>query len=62
MRHCLLTLALAVAALTFSSAGHAGTSYPEGYYGHYQQTCITKRVRTTDAHGRTITKRVRICR
>ena len=62
MRHTLLALALAAASLALTTAGHAGTSYGEGYYGQYQQTCVTKRIRTTDAYGRTITKRVRICR
>lgn len=62
MRHTLLALALAAASLAFTSAGHAGaSSYGQGYYGHYQQNCITKRVRTADASGRTVTKRVRIC-
>ena len=62
MRHTLLALALAAASLTFTSSGHAGNAYGEGYYGHYQQNCITKRIRTTDAYGRVVTKRVRICR
>ena len=58
----LLALALAAASITLPSTGHAGTSHGEGYYGHYQQNCITKRIRTADAYGRTVTKRVRICR
>lgn len=61
MRHYLLALTLAAASLAFTATGHAGTSYGEGYYGHYQQTCITKRIRTVDAYGATVTKRVRIC-
>ena len=62
MRHYLLALALAAASLAFTSAGHAGNAYGEGYYGHYQQSCITKRVSTVDARGRAVVKRVRICR
>ena len=61
MRHTLLALSLAAASLTFTSSGHAGNAYGEGYYGHYQQNCITKRIRTADAYGRSVTKRVRIC-
>ena len=61
MRHTLLALALAAASLAFTSTGHAGNAYGEGYYGHYQQSCITKRIRTVDAYGRMVTKRVRIC-
>jgi hypothetical protein len=61
MRHTLLALAIAAVSLAFTATGHAGTSYGEGYYGHYQQSCITKRIRTVDAYGKTITKRVRIC-
>ena len=61
MRHYLLALALAAASLVFSVPGHAGTPYVEGYYGHYQQSCITKRMETRDQTGRTVTKRVRIC-
>ena len=61
MRHYLLALALAAASLSFTSTGHAGNGYGQGYYGHYQQNCITKRIRTADAYGRTVTKRVRIC-
>ena len=61
MRHYLLALALAAASLSFTATGHAGTAYVEGYYGRYQQTCITKRVRTEDPYGKTVVKRVRIC-
>lgn len=61
MRHYLLALALATASLAFTATGHAGAPYADGYYGHYQQTCITKRIRTEDPHGKTIIKRVRIC-
>ena len=61
MRHYLLALALAAASLVFSVPGHAGTPYAEGYYGHDQQTCITKRIRAEDRAGRSVTKRVRIC-
>lgn len=61
MRQYLLALALAAISLTFTATGHAGTSHAEGYYGHYQQTCITKRIRTESHDGRTVTKRVRIC-
>lgn len=61
MRHYLLALGLAAASLVFTAPGHAGASYAEGYYGHYQQSCITKRVRAGDSTGRTVTKRVRIC-
>lgn len=61
MRHSLLALALAAVSFTFIATGHAGTPYAQGYYGHYQQTCITKRIRTEDPHGKSITKRVRIC-
>ena len=57
----LTLLALALAASSFASAGHAGSGYGQGYYGRYQQNCITKRIRTTDAYGRTVVKRVRIC-
>ena len=61
MRHTVLALAIAAASLVFTSYGHAGTAYGEGSYGHYQQNCITKRIRTADAYGRTVSKRVRIC-
>ncbi len=61
MRQILIALTLAAASLAFTATGHAGNAYGEGYYGHYQQSCITKRIRTVDAYGRTITKRVRIC-
>lgn len=61
MRHYLLALALAAASLAFTAPGHAGTAYADGYYGHYQQTCITKRIRTEGLYGKTVTKRVRIC-
>jgi hypothetical protein len=61
MRLYLLALTLAALSFTFTATGHAGTPYAEGYYGHYQQTCITKRIRTADPYGKTITKRVRIC-
>ncbi len=64
MRHYLLALALAAASLALSTPGQAGASYAsaqQGYYGHYQQTCITKRMRTEDRAGKTVTKRVRIC-
>jgi hypothetical protein len=61
MRHYLLALALAAASLAFTATGHAGPSYANGTYGHYQQTCITKRVQTQDQHGKAVTKRVRIC-
>ena len=61
MRLTLLALALAASSFAFVTAGHAGNDYVEGYYGHYQQSCITKRIRTTDAYGRTVVKRVRIC-
>jgi hypothetical protein len=61
MRHVLIALTLAAASLAFTATGHAGNAYGEGYYGHYQQSCITKRIRTVDAYGRSITKRVRIC-
>ena len=61
MRHYLLALALAAASLAFTAPGHAGTSHGEGYYGHYQQNCITKRIRTEDQYGKTVVKRVRIC-
>ncbi|ANH02649.1 MULTISPECIES: hypothetical protein [Shinella] len=57
----LTALVIAAAAFIFAAPGHAGTSYGEGYYGHDQQTCITKRIRTEDPHGKTIAKRVRIC-
>ncbi len=64
MRHTVLALVLASTALAFSAPGQAGASYvyaQQGYYGHYQQTCITKRMRTEDRTGKTVTKRVRIC-
>lgn len=61
MRLTLLALALAASSFAFATAGHAGNGYGQGYYGHYQQNCITKRIRTTDAYGRTVVKRVRIC-
>jgi hypothetical protein len=61
MRHNLLALALAAASLAFTAPGHAGPTYADGTYGHYQQTCITKRVQTQDQHGKAVTKRVRIC-
>lgn len=61
MRQTLLALALAAASLAFTATGHAGTSYGEGYSAHDRQNCITKRIRTADASGRRITKRVRIC-
>lgn len=64
MRHTLLALLLASAALAFSAPGQADASNAyaqQGYYGHYQQTCITKRMRTEDRAGKTVTKRVRIC-
>lgn len=61
MRQILIALTLAAASLAFTATGHAGNAYGEGYYGHYQQSCITKRIRTVDAYGRTVTKRVRIC-
>ncbi|MCJ8054234.1 hypothetical protein GB928_008705 [Shinella curvata] len=62
MHHNLIALALAAASLAFTAPGHAGTPSADGYYGHYQQTCITKRTRMEDHTGKTITKRVRICR
>ncbi|WPE18944.1 hypothetical protein [Shinella zoogloeoides] len=61
MRPLLSILVLAAATLAFTASGKAG-GRGEGYYGHYQQNCITKRIRTTDAYGRIVTKRVRICR
>lgn len=64
MRHTFLALVLASASLAFISPGQAGASYTyaqQGYYGHYQQTCITKRMRTEDRAGKIVTKRVRIC-
>lgn len=61
MRHSLLAIALA-ASFAFAATGHAGAPSGEGYYGHYQQNCITKRIRTTDRHGKSVVKRVRICR
>lgn len=61
MRHNLLALALAAASLAFTATGHAGPSHADGYYGHYQQSCITKRIQTQDQHGKATTKRVRIC-
>ena len=64
MRHTLLALVLASASLAFSAPGQADASYAyaqQGYYGHYQQSCITKRMETRDQTGRTVTKRVRIC-
>ncbi len=64
MRHTLIALVLASASIAFSAPGQAGASYADaqqGYYGHYQQTCITKRMRTEDRAGKTVTKRVRIC-
>ena len=61
MRPHLIALAIAAASLVFTAPGHAGSSHGEGYYGHYQQTCITKRIRSEDPHGKTITNRVRIC-
>jgi hypothetical protein len=61
MRHYRLALALAAASLAVTAPGHAGTASTDGYYGHYQQTCITKRIRTEDPYGKTVTKRVRIC-
>ncbi|MEW9616831.1 hypothetical protein AB3G45_23785 [Shinella sp. S4-D37] len=61
MRPHLIALAIAAASLVSTASGHAGSSHGEGYYGHYQQTCITKRIRSEDPHGKTITKRVRIC-
>ncbi len=61
MRPHLIALAIAATSLVFTAPGHAGSSHGEGYYGHYQQTCITKRIRSEDPHGKTITKRVRIC-
>ncbi|MCO5153312.1 MULTISPECIES: hypothetical protein [unclassified Shinella] len=61
MRPNLAALAIAAASFVFTAPGHAGTSYGEGYYGHYQQTCITKRIRMENPYGKTITKRVRIC-
>ncbi|MCR6500815.1 hypothetical protein MUO32_17335 [Shinella sp. CPCC 101442] len=61
MRQYLLALALAAASLAFTAPGHAGTAYADGYYGHYQQNCITKRMRMEDHTGKTVTKRVRIC-
>jgi hypothetical protein len=61
MRPTLLAVALAAALLPLTSASHAGASYGDGYYGPYQQNCITKRIRTADAYGRPVTKRVRIC-
>lgn len=62
MRRTLLALALAAASLAVPSAGHAGNTRGEGYYGHYQQSCITRRISGVDARGRTVVKRVRICR
>lgn len=62
MRHYLLAIALAAASFAFTATGHAGTSYTDGYYGHYQQNCVTKRIRTTDRHGKSVVKRVRVCR
>ena len=61
MRQILIALTLAAASLAFTATGHAGNAYGEGYYGHYQQSCITKRMETRDETGRTVTKRVRIC-
>lgn len=61
MRPTLLALALAGVLFPFTPVSHADASYGEGYYGHYQQNCITKRIRTADAYGRPVTKRVRIC-
>ena len=61
MRPYLAALAIAATAFIFTAPGHAGTSHGEGYYGHYQQACITKRIRTEAPHGKTIIKRVRIC-
>lgn len=58
MRLTLLALALAAASLTFTAAG---ASSDEGYRAHDPQNCVTKRFRVADAHGRTVTKRVRIC-
>ena len=60
MRPLLSALVLAAAAFGFTAPGKAGNP-GEGYYGHYQQTCITKRIRTENPYGKTITKRVRIC-
>ncbi|GMB81051.1 hypothetical protein NN6n1_18340 [Shinella zoogloeoides] len=60
MRPLLSVLVLAAATLAFTAPGNAGAPR-EGYYGHYQQNCITKRIRTADAYGRIVTKRVRIC-
>lgn len=61
MRHYLLALGLAAASLAFTATGHAGMSYVDDSYGHHQQTCITKRIQTLDQHGKTVSKRVRIC-
>ena len=61
MRPLLSALVLAATTFAFTAPGKAGNP-GEGYYGHYQQNCITKRIRTTDAYGRIVTKRVRICR
>jgi hypothetical protein len=61
MRHYLLALALAAASLAFTATGHAGLSVTHGTNGRDPQTCITKRVQTTDQHGKATSKRVRIC-
>ena len=61
MRQYLLAVALAAVYLIFTATGHAGASYADGFYGHYQQSCITKRIRTEGRDGRMVTKRVRIC-
>lgn len=58
MRLTLLALALAAVSFTFTAAG---ASYGECYRAHDRQNCVTKRFRVADVHGRTVTKRVRIC-
>lgn len=58
MRLILLAFALAAVSFTFTAAG---ASSDEGYRAHDRQDCVTKRFRVADAHGRTVTKRVRIC-
>jgi hypothetical protein len=55
MRLTLLALALAAVSFTFTAAGASS------YRAHDPQNCVTKRFRMADAHGRTVTKRVRIC-
>lgn len=62
MHHDLLALALAAASLVYTVPGHADTPSADGYHGHDRQTCITRRTRLEDHTGKTVTKRVRICR